>query len=354
MVKKHLDTSYHRPVLSPPESVVKQGKCNFGTFNKAIKTINMLEADRPLGWPAPALISNFRLKEWEAIQLACSDCFFCLAVYNTKSIGTAIIMAFHRVTGTMHVYQHKVPFWRLKVPRGLGNTYCYYHSKRLSIDIHNYLDNDCLTLRFFARGFPGKPDIEGAFTGYHTTTPIVTVQPFSKNRPLYSHKALMPADGSVFLDHKKCDYPIHTTSMIVDDHKGFYPYVMEYDWVSALGFSSAGDLQGFNLTDNQIVDQEQYNENCLWLSGQMYPLPPVTINRPGGVRKTWHITDKYGQVDLYFEPLADVTSYLDLLIAKTKYHGPTGRFSGRISVNHKINTLFSGFIGMGEMKYVKL
>ncbi len=86
----------------------------------------------------------------------------------------------------------------------------------------------------------------------------------------------------------------------------------------------------------------------------MYPLPPVTINRPGGVTKTWHITDKYRQVDLYFEPLAHVIHYLDWLIAKTKYHGPTGCFSGKISVNHTINVLFSDVIGMGEMTFIKL
>jgi hypothetical protein len=61
--------------------------------------------------------------------------------------------------------------------------------------------------------------------------------------------------------------------MIIDDHKGYYPCVMKYDWITALGYAGNGRLVGFNLTDNQVQDHEKYNENCLWLDGKMYPRP---------------------------------------------------------------------------------
>jgi hypothetical protein len=35
--------------------------------------------------------------------------------------------------------------------------------------------------------------------------------------------------------------------MIIDDHKGYYPCVMKYDWITALGYAGNGRLVGFNL-----------------------------------------------------------------------------------------------------------
>ena len=153
----------------------------------------------------------------------------CLAVYNTKSLGTAIIMAYHKPTQRFYRYERKVPFWQLKVPAGLFNTECYYHHKDLSIHIHNDLDNKKITLQFDAKNVKGCPDLSGHLTAHATTEPIVIVQPFDKNRPLYSHKALMPVEGHVYLNGQESVVNSHNSCLIVDDHKGYYPIKMQYD-----------------------------------------------------------------------------------------------------------------------------
>lgn len=344
---------YRRAILPAPGQVVTDGRCNMGTFNEAIREVNLLDAASPLDRPLPRTVKYLRLKEWQAFQIANQEWFICLAVYNTKLVGMAIIMAYSKTTGRMYRYERKVPFWSLEVPQGLMNTHCFYHGRKLSIDIYNSIEKKKFDVRFSAENFGDLPDCQASFIGNYITEPIVIVQPFDENRPLYSHKALMPAVGQLFMGSEHHEFKKNSTSMIIDDHKGYYPYEMKYDWATAMGWQN-GTLMGFNLTHNQIRDPETYNENCLWLDGKMIPLPPVTFSRPDGVLKTWEIRDAYGWIDLRFTPLKDVPVHMKLGFAESQYHGPTGSFEGTIDVPRKSRIDFSGFIGMGEQKYIKM
>ena len=346
--------TYSRPVTPAPASAVSNGICNMGTFNSAIEDVNLLDTKSPLGISVPKQINNLRLKEWQALQFSDENWFMCLAVYNTKTLGTAIIMAFNKQQQKMYRYEHKVPFWQLNVPSGLMNSHCYYHSKNFSIDFFNDLEHDKITVQFQAKGFKGCPDLGGDIIAHAVTEPIVIVQPFADNRPLYSHKALMPAEGTISVDSTSSPITASQGCVIVDDHKGFYPLEMKYDWVTALGYSPEGKLQGFNLTDNQIQNPNKYNENCLWLDGKMHPLPPVTIDRPNGVAHTWVIRDRHDQVDLTFTPLADVPVKITIGVSLVDYHGPTGELAGHILDKDGNKILFNQFIGMGEQKAIRM
>ena len=141
--------------------------------------------------------------------------------------------------------------------------------------------------------------------------------------------------------------------MIMDDHKGYYPYEMKYDWVTSAGFDRANRFVGFNLTHNQVKDHERYNENCLWIKGEMIPLPPVKVQRPQGVMGTWIIKDEYGVVDLTFTPEFDGRIEMDFKVFETKYYAPYGSFKGYIRADVSEKIVFDGFFGMGEKKYIK-
>ncbi len=325
-----------------------------GTFNGPIQDINPLDLHRPLGLAAPRAFNAFRLKEWQAFQISNDEWFICLAVYNTKSIGLAIVMAYSKTDKQMYRYERKVPAWRLQVPKGLHDSQCFYHSENFSIDIHNHLHRKRFEISLSASGFSDLPDLTAEWVAFHETEPIVIVQPFADNRPLYSHKALMPLQGKLLFGDRTSEFDKQHSCAILDDHKGFYPYTMQYDWVTALGFNQQGGLQGFNLTDNQVQDNERYNENCLWQKGRMIPLPPIKVTRPEGVSGWWQIRDDYGMVDLDFMPLADVPNYINLGFACFDYHGPTGKFNGYIVDADGNKVVFDNFIGMGEQKIIRM
>lgn len=346
--------TYSREVLPAPAELATDGHCHMGTFNGPIARVNPLDAHRPLGFAAPKPFNYFRLKEWEAFQIASDEWFLCLAVYNTKSIGHVMVVACDRHAGRMYRYERRAPFWKLAVPSGLADSHCYYHGRNFIIDIHNQLKNDQISVSFRIQEFRDLPDCWATFTGYHETEPIVIVQPLARNRPLYSHKALMPAEGSLTVGGKTSEFSRRSSCLIVDDHKGYYPYTLKYDWVTGLGYDDQERLVGFNLTDNQVQDPEKFNENCLWLAGRMHPLPPIRIHRPAGVNGTWRVRDEYGMVRLSFTPKHDLPISLKLGLAQVRYHGPAGTFEGFILDPEGNPVSFDGFFGMGEKKFVRL
>ncbi|CAA0123835.1 Uncharacterised protein [BD1-7 clade bacterium] len=343
--------TYHRPVTAAPDSLIDAGRCKFGTFNTVVEKPDLLAVHRPLGFPAPQWFNYWRLKEWQAFQIDCDDWFFCISVYDTKSLGTAIIMAWHKPSATMRVYQKKVPTFLLKVPCGLNDSVASYTSKDFTIVFGNRLASNQIRITAETHGLAGLPDIHMEWHAELTGEPQLVFQPFGKNRPLYSLKSLMRARGSVTFDGQSNDYD---ANVILDDHKGFYPFTMQYDWVTGLQQQADGTLSGFNLTDNQVLNPTHFNENCLWHAGKMHPLPPISVSRPGGIMAPWQIQDSDGQVDLTFTPLADVPNLVNLGLFCTRYHGPTGQLTGTITTEATGTVKYQGCFGMGEEKYMRL
>ena len=67
--------------------LVNNGQFNWGTYAADVPNVNMLDAEKPWGFPVPRLAKNMRLKELQAFQLG-NDRYFLLAVvYNAKIMG---------------------------------------------------------------------------------------------------------------------------------------------------------------------------------------------------------------------------------------------------------------------------
>jgi len=242
------------------------------------------------------------------------------------------------------------------VPSSIWDARQSYRDKNCSIELISNLDKGRFYIAIKASGYKELPDIEGNFEAFHDkglVEPIVVSIPFGKNRGMYSHKCLMPMQGSLSIDGKKTEFLRKESFAIIDDHKGFYPYVMKYDWATAAGFNDKGKLVGFNLTDNQSTDPERYNENCLWLDGNLHLLPPVKFERPDGVEGNWLIRDSYGMVDLVFKPDTMGTIDMNFLILKVKYRGPFGYCNGFVKDSSGNRVEIKDYFGMGEDKYVR-
>lgn len=346
---------YSREILPPPASLVTNGKIAFGTFNGPIKKINPLDATRPFGVPLPRFFRNFRLKEWQAFQLGNRDFFMLAVIYNQK-MGTLVqFIICDKKNGSMTRYEKKVPSWSTRVPSSLGGTRARYVSDSFRIDVHNKLDRGRIFIDVAIDADDRLPSLYGHFEAFHekgAATPLVVSLPFAANRGMYSHKCLMPMEGILFFDGKKIGFPKRESFAIMDDHKGYYPYILKYDWVTGASFTAKG-LTGFNLTDNQVRDKERYNENCLWLGKELHLLPPVTFDRPNGVSGEWTIKDRHGMVDIAFRPVFENPLKLNLVAIKTDYYGPFGSFTGAIRPASGPKVSIDGFFGMGEQKYFR-
>jgi hypothetical protein len=345
-----------RELRTAPDDLVTKGKFNFGTFRGQFKRVNPLEAERPLGMWLPKPLLDFRLKEWQAFQLGNSRWFMLAVMYNAKVSGLAQFIAYDKQRNKKYVFEKILPPWKIKVPPSIWDGSQRYQDKDCSMEFISALAKGRFYIDVCIRDQKDLPDMEGHFEAIHDeglVSPIVVSIPVGRNRGVYSHKCLMPMQGSLSLGGEKVDFLRSESFALIDDHKGFYPYKLQYDWVTAAGYDDSRRLAGFNLTANQSIDAEKFNENCLWVDGKLYLLPPVKFDRPQGVEGDWLIRDQYGMVDLSFKPVSMGKIDMDLLALRVKYFGPFGLFSGTIRDNSGNGINFDSYFGMGEQKYVR-
>ncbi len=345
-----------RPLLPAPEMLVTGGKYNFGTFSSQFKKVNPLDADKPLGMWLPRAALSFRLKEWQAFQLG-NDRWFLLAVlYNAKISALAQFIAYDRVNKRKYMFEKILPSWIVKVPGSLWQARQSYQDKNSFLEIVSQLDRGRFYINVKIKRQAATPDIEAHFELFHDeglVEPIVVSIPFGSNRGMYSHKCLMPMQGTMTIGGEKTVFQRSNSFAIIDDHKGYYPYRMRYDWVTAVGYSPEKQLIGFNLTDNQSIDPEKYNENCLWVNGKLSLLPAVKFSRPQGDEGEWYIKDRFGLIDLTFKPESMGEINMNLLVMKVRYRGPFGYCNGYIVDRDSRRVEINDYFGMGEDKYIR-
>ncbi len=348
--------AYSRAITRAPRSLVEDGRTNFGTFSTDFKEVNPLDAVRVFGVPVPRFAKYMRLKEWQAYQLGNEECFLLAVLYNQKAGLLTQFIYYDRKKRTGIKYERIVPSWKTAMPASLDDSRACYETGGYRIDYHNRLRDGMLYIDVAFRPRKELPGLYGHFEALHGAPgvrPLVVSLPLGKNRGMYSHKCLMPMRGSLCVGDSTVEFRDTDSFAIIDAHKGFYPYILKYDWITGVITGKKRGLAGFNLTDNQVINPEQYNENCLWTDGALHLLPPVKFERPGGVKGEWLIRDEFGMVDIVFTPEMENTLKMNLLVAKTDYHGPFGSFRGVIRPKTGARVAVDGFFGMGEQKYLR-
>lgn len=115
---------------------------------------------------------------------------------------------------------------------------------------------------------------------------------------------------------------------LLDDHKGYYPYVMEWDWVT----SATRDA-----------------------TGRVATLPAVTfqVDDARGPDERWRIRDRAGRVALEFEPTVPGDLALNALVIESRYRGPFGTLRGRLEPDGLPAIEVNDWFGMGEQFYLR-
>jgi hypothetical protein len=347
---------YTRKLKSAPAVLYGETGFEFASFDKPIVNPNLINAQRPYMIPLPRALKWMQLREWQAFQISNGTHFVMVAIYNAKKISLVQFIVYDIVNNKKYRYEKKVAPWSIKVPDGLFGTEASYASNNFSLFAKHDLNNNLLGLTASIKNMKGLPDVEAKFTGQHDTTryqPMVVCMPFSEKRAMYSHKCLMPVSGSIQFGNDVIAFPDKISQLIIDDHKGYYPYRTVYDWVTGMGRDENGNIIGFNFTDNQVLDHETNNENCLWQDGQLTTLPPIKVTRPDGYTGNWFVKDEYGVVNLEFRPVIHTAVDVNLLIMRSNYQGPYGFFNGFIKNDNRERVQVKELFGMGEDFYLR-
>jgi hypothetical protein len=341
-----------RDIVPAPEQLVINGKVNWGTFATALSKVNLLDSRNPLGYWVPAFFKKKRLKEWQAFQID-SDAFFILgAVYQTGLVAINIISVWDKAENTLKTWQSYAKASSLVMADNLLESVNSLKTKDSQIEIHNQLGKGICEIKGQFKATQTTPEvIEFNWQLESCSEPSVVSMPLGSNRGLYTHKEVFKAMGQIKVGSRVYECQPNDYA-IIDDHKGFYPYHLHYDWVTGIQHMEKGEFLAFNLTKNQAVFPEHYNENWLWVNGKRLPLPTVSFQHESD--KVWRITDEQGYVDLTMQIDQNLHMNQNFIVASVNYRAVYGAFNGIIKDQAGNSYRFENACGMGEDKTYRI
>lgn len=346
------DTVLPPPLDAPPAALVSDGQIAFGSYSAPVRSLNLLDH-----WSGPArTLHSLRLKEWQAFQLSNDEHFVLGAVYDTKTLGILQVVVVEKATARVRRFEHRVPTWALSVAQGLDGTRSTGRWGGLRVSVANDVARGHVQVVATAAARRSGPALDLSVSG--DCTPgragmIVICHPFPGGTPLYSTKVAMPARGSLTVGPRTETFRADRSILVLDDHKGHYPYPMAYDWLTGARVLPDGRRVVLNLTDNQVRDPETYNENVVVVDAEVHRLPPVRFERRAGVGGPWRVRDAHGMVDVTFVPEVPNEQHVGPRGALAEYDGPFGWLSGRVETPTG-PLLLDGFYGMGERKIIRV
>lgn len=343
-----------RDVQKDSDLLVRDGRVQFGLFDRALGRANLHQADAYAPFPLPYPLRVLRLKEWQAFQITHERFFFMIALFDAKFFSLVQIKVYDRVTKQKYVLEKKVAPWAFTVPRTLLNSVCAWTRGTEFMRFTNRLDEGRMEVAFRIAATATTPEVTAELVAdASATTPMVVSIPFADNRGMYSHKALLPVVGHVSIGDERTAIGAGTATLMTDDHKGYYGRLMTWDWVVGAGYRD-GQVHGFNLTVNASTDPEKYHENGFWLGGTLHHLPPVAFERfPDETPPRWRIRDRDGLVDLTFRVEVDGRLFAKYGLIESRYEGPFGTFEGQLTSVDGTTFDATGLFGMGEKFWLK-
>lgn len=363
-IMKHYAISEARYPAPTPKSIVEDGKVHFGTFDAPFENINLLDCHKPCGPKMPDFLKRIRLTEWEAFEVNMDEGSLISAVYLLGPIGFSIMVWYDKAEKKVYSWRNIVGKSKAKVASQLVNDTCELKTKKSDYKIINDFLNGKAACKGFSKGKSGAFEIDMKF---ERLSPLANgVMPLAQNKDgsfrnaLYSEKDFFKASGKIVVNGKT--YETNERSVgIIDDHKGYYPFKAHYDWLTTMGkleIDGKEQFFAFNLTRNQSVDQENYNENVIWLEGKSYPLPPVIFTHKDGKKKTdeWYVKDERGAgiVDITFK-IEDVF-YMPIHVGLVDvyYALPFGKIYGYVVDETGKKYVVDGMAGIGEDKTTRI
>ncbi len=330
-----------------PARLVDAHRQHLGRFSSPPSRVNLIDASY-LHLPRP--LRKLRLKEWEAVQLGGPGVFVCLALFDAKLMSLMQAKIYDRERGLKSIHEWKLRPGAFEVADQLLDSTTRYADKRGSLEFRNELAAGRITVTLDLHAVEDLPRVAGTVV-LHTDRGAshVASLPFAGEVGMYSHKGMFPVDGELVVGARTFALEASDSLGLLDDHKGFYPYVMRWDWVTSAAYVG-GQACGFNLTRNQCRDPDTFNENCAWRGDRLGTLPAVEFTREHEhtANERWRIRDREGRVAVTFHPTVQGDVSVNAVIVHSRYRGPFGLFEGQLEPEGLSPIKLDGWFGMGE------
>ena len=338
--------------IDTPKSIIENGVSNFGTFNTPFEDLNLLNVHHQSKC-LPDFMNRFRLTEWEAFEVNLDiGCLVCAVYNNMNLMGMGIIVFYNKEEDKIYTYKKMTLPCKVSVCKTLLSSTTKINLKNFKLEINNNFENG--EAKINADVYNKKNgSLKLDFKIKRVSKPSIVSIPLGKNKPLYTEKDIFSVQGNLTFNERICEANDKSVA-IIDDHKGYYPYKAHYDWLTTmikLNIDGKEQYFGFNLTKNQSLNEDDYNENLIWTENETYPLPPVKFTHDGN---SWKINDEYGLVNLKFTISQTFKMMMHLGILDISYYLPFGKVSGTLKTIEGKEFILNEEYAIGEDKSTRL
>lgn len=368
-----------RAVPTPESMVDENGICAFGTFDKEFEKMDLVKLKNPTS--LPNCFNRLKLTLWEATEVHLKNGVLLAVVCDMGIFGKTLNVFYDKRTKKVYcwdtnlkskdtviapnlingaVAEGKTPVSHVRYVNDFQDGKCHLKGQHTGKCLITVPQKDKTIVAAIKENY-GEATIEYDFTLTRLSKPCVASIPFGKNRPLYSQKDFFKAEGRLVINGEEM-LTDEDSAAIVDDHRGYYPRHAHYDWVTTMGKCNVDGEEkwlAFNLTRNQSVDQEKYNENILWLEGKTSILPPITFTRNPESKdfkdySEWIVKDEHDMVNLKFKVYNMNPMIMHALVVNIDYYVAYGALEGYIRDEDGKKYVLDGMLGMGEDKTLLL
>ena len=319
----------NRETQITPPSVVEGGIIHTGYFRTPFQKLNFHDAAGRNG------VRHWRLKEWLGFGITHPDWHLGPFLTNAKYTGAAGFFALDRRDGRMVKYSRPAFPNSVRLADGMFDGISSFRSRGFCIEMRHNLDTGEHTIFVDISGSRSLPSVQAEmrlFQDLSRLDPLVVSLPLGRGHNLCTHKAIMPADGTVIVGSDEIHLDPARDVAVMDEHKSHLPYSTAWRWVTFGGFDGDGRLVGVNLGDHDtIANPREWTENCLWIDGRISLCGPVEFEwHSHSSRNPWRIREIDGRAELSFFPDTCRIDNVSLGIVRMNYFQFCGDFRGHI------------------------
>ncbi len=299
----------------------------------------------------PPAVGRLRLKQWQHFAIIHPRVVLTFAVVDVGFLRTSWCQVFDRVRGTRVEHERRLLRGDVRIARSLWDDETHFRDAGYRVEIRNQLQAARHVAALEVDAHQGRPALRAHLHLTHDPRrdePLVVSMPVAPGRVMYTHKAVIPAEGSLRVGPETYTLSPADTHAIVDVHKAHYPHHTWWRWATFATRTPDGRSLGLNLTDNLVTDPSAHNENVVWLDGRAHRLPGALFEfDPQAPDEPWHVGTRDGSVVLTFRARGSRSEDLSVGPIRSRFKQLYGVFDGTIQLpNERLDV--RGACGLAE------
>lgn len=328
---------YSRPVVQGPEKIINDGKPVFGTFDTIPRKLDIKGVTAPFGGiPLPPALSRLRIRARAIYTFNINGFFGTVDFFDNKILNMAEFALWNIRTGQKFVYRQFLGARKRLIPTHLNEGQCVSPGKRRHFRLAWHHNDNRLSFKADVLGGKYRPKVNAslqAMLNGEETKEILSVKPApTMRRCSATWYAAGPVKGSLELNGKSASEKIEGEGQgFLFVNRAFYKFISRGENITACGMLRDKKIQlRISTTNLDAVDTNKYNDNVLFVNGELTTLPQVYLTHPFGVKETWTVQDVQGMVDLEFTPVTSYERRMNLVLVKNHSDTVFGYLNGAL------------------------